>query len=50
MVSRHIRPCCTPAIHIAAMYSTTPMVATQKCSSMARTLYICWRPYRRGIR
>ena len=40
----------TPAIHIAAMYSTMPMVAIQKCSSMALTLNICLRPYMRGIR
>ena len=32
LTARHIRPCITPAIHIAAMYSTMPMVAIQKCS------------------
>ena len=35
LVARHIRPCITPAIHIAAMYSTTPMVEIQKCASMS---------------
>src|SRR3569832_1196851 len=47
---RHIRPCITPAIHIAAMYSTMPMVAIQKCSSMALVEYIFFCPNRRGIR
>ena len=40
----------TPAIHIEAMYSTTPMVEVQKCTSISLTLYICVRLNSRGIR
>ena len=49
LTARHISPCITPAIHIEATYSTMPMVATQKCRSMALVLYIPGRPYTRGI-
>ncbi|MNN88016.1 hypothetical protein D3C81_2056470 [compost metagenome] len=35
--------------HIEAMYSTVPMVASQKCALIRPTLCICSRPYRRGI-
>jgi hypothetical protein len=40
----------TPAIHMDAMYSTTPMVEVQKCTSMSLMLYICSRLKSRGMR
>ncbi|MNF17888.1 hypothetical protein D3C80_2216630 [compost metagenome] len=38
-----------PLTHIEAMYSTVPMVASQKCRLIRPTLYICSRPNTFGI-
>ncbi len=50
LTARHIRPWVMPLTHIEAMYSTVPMVASQKCALIRPRLYIFSRPKTFGIR
>ncbi|MOA56872.1 hypothetical protein D3C78_1809400 [compost metagenome] len=47
--ARHIRPWVMPLTHMEAMYSTVPMVESQKWVLIRPMLCICSRPNTFGI-